>query len=82
LVDSHHLQMSLRERLIRVLVFVDATVVQQPQEAVEEMKAQELAIAVCNDGVVIVTLKDVQELGEDGEIARSILILRCLGKGI
>ena len=39
LVDSHYLHKALGERLIRVFVFVDATVVQQPKKAVKQAKS-------------------------------------------
>jgi hypothetical protein len=38
LVDCHYLHMPFREGLVRVLVLVDAAVVQRPQEAVEQVK--------------------------------------------
>ncbi len=69
LVDGHHLDVALGERLVRVFVLVDAAVVEQPQEAVEEVESEEFAVAVRDDRVVVVALEDVQELREDREIA-------------
>jgi hypothetical protein len=74
-VDGHHLHVPLRKGLIRVLVLVDAAVVEQAQEAVEQMKAQELAIPVRDDGVVVVGLEDVENLREDGQVTRGVLVL-------
>ena len=76
LVDGHHLHVALGEGLVGVLVLVDAAVVQQAQEAVEEVEPQELAVAVRDDGVVVVALEDVQELREDREVAGRVLVLR------
>ena len=75
LVDGHHLHVALGEGLVRVLVLVDAAVVEQPQEAVEEVEPQELAVAVRDDGVVVVALEDVQELREDREVPGGVLVL-------
>jgi hypothetical protein len=62
LVDCHHLDVALGEGLVRVLVFVDAAVVEQAQKAVEEVEPQELAIAMRDNGVVVVALEDVEQL--------------------
>ena len=39
------------------------------------MEAQELTVSVCDDGVVIIALEDVQELRENREVARGVLVL-------
>ena len=62
LMDGHHLNMALREGLVWVFVLVDAAVVQQAQEAVEEVKPQDLPVPVRDHGVVVIALKDVKEL--------------------
>lgn len=81
-MNGHHLDVALREGLIGVFVLVDASVVKQPQEAVEQVEAQELAVAVRDDGVVVVALEDVEKLREDGKVARGVLVLHCLGKRV
>ena len=74
LVDRHHLDVVLGEGLVGILVLVDATVVEQAQEAVEEVEAQELAVRVRDHCVVVVALEDVQELGEDREVAGGVFV--------
>ena len=74
LVDGHQLHVALGEGLVRILVLVDAAVVEQSQEAAEEVEAEELAVPVRDDGVVVVVLEDVQELGEDCEVTSGVLV--------
>ena len=59
LVNRHDLHVSLRKGLVRVLVLIDPAVVEKAQETVEEVKAQELAITMRNDGVVVVALENI-----------------------
>jgi hypothetical protein len=66
--------MALWEGLVRVLVLVNATVMQQAQETIEQVKTQELAVTVRDDGVVVVALKDVEELGKNGQVAGGVLV--------
>ena len=74
LVDGHHLDVARRKGPIRILVLVDAAVVQEAHEAREEVEADGLPVPVRDHGVVIVALKDVQEMGEDGEVAGRVLV--------
>ena len=60
--------------LVWVLVLVDAAVVEQAQEAVEEVKPEELAVLVRDDGVVVVALEDVQELREERQVAGGVRV--------
>src|SRR5207253_8973146 len=41
---------------------------------VEEVEPEELAVAMRDDGVVVVALEDVQELREDRQVARGVLV--------
>ena len=74
LMDGHHLYVALGEWPIRILVFVDAAVVEKAQEAVEEMEADVFAVPVRDHRIVVVTLKDVQKLGENGEVSSRALL--------
>src|SRR5438045_3033986 len=74
-MDGHHLDVALRERLVGILVFVDAAFVQQAQEAVEQVATQIRAVAVRHHAVMVVILKDVQKLGEDGQVPSPVFIL-------
>jgi hypothetical protein len=74
LVDGHHLDVAFRKRAVRILVFVDPAIEEQSEEAVEKMKAQELAVFVGDNRVVIVTLEDVQKLRKDRQIAGVVLV--------
>ena len=80
LVDRHDLDVALGEGLVRVLVLVDAALVEEPQEAVEEMEAEVLAVVEGDDGVVVIVLEGVQELGEDGQVAGPVLVLHVAQK--
>src|SRR3954470_2053959 len=62
LMDGHHLDVTLREGLIRILVFVDPALVEETKEAVEEMETEVLTVPRCYDGVVVVVLEGVHEL--------------------
>ena len=73
-MDGHHLHVAFWERLIRVLVLIDAAVVEQAQEAVKEKEANNLPVAVRHNRVVVVVLEDVHELGEDGKVAGGVLV--------
>jgi hypothetical protein len=82
LVDRHDLDMALGEGLVRVLIFVDPAVIEQPQEAIEEMQPQEFAIAVRYDGVAVVALEGVEELRENREVAGGVLVADGAGEGL
>ena len=73
-MDGHHLHVALGERPIRVLVLVDSAGMKKAQEAVEEVQTEDFTIPVRDDGVVIVPLEDVQQLGENGKVAGDILV--------
>src|SRR5262245_61656889 len=79
-MDCHHLHVALRKRLIWVLVLVDATVVEQAQKAVEEVKAQEFTVAVGHDRVVVVGLEYIQQLRKDCKIPSGILVVHRAAK--
>ena len=76
-MNGHHLHVSLRERLIWILIFVDATFVEKTEEAVEEMKTEEFPVPIRNDCVVVVGLKYIYELREDRQITRGVLVSDC-----
>ena len=80
LVDCHYLHVALGERLVRVLVLIDSSIVEQPQEAIEEVEAQELAVAMRDDGVVVVVLEDIEELRENREVPGCVLALDRISK--
>ena len=74
LMDGHHLHVTFRERLIRVLVFVDATRMKQAQETVEKTAGQRLPVAIGDNRVAVENLKGVEKLGEDGQVAGCVFI--------
>jgi hypothetical protein len=75
LVDGHHLDVALWHWFVRVLIFVDAAFIEQTEEAVKEVKPKGLSVSGCDDGVVIIGLKDAQELGKDGHISGTVFVL-------
>jgi hypothetical protein len=61
-MDGYHLHVAPGKGLIRIFIFVDTTVVEQSHKAVKQVKAQGEAVAIRDDGVVIVVLKRVEKL--------------------
>ena len=41
LVDGHHLHVALGQRLVRVFVLVDAPIIKQAEEAIEQVEAED-----------------------------------------
>ena len=80
LVDRHHLDVARGEGPVGVLVLVDASLVEEAQEAVEEVQADEAPVGVGDDGVVVVVLEDGQQLAEDGQVARPVLVAHRAGE--
>ena len=75
LVNGHDVNMSFRKRLIGVFVLVNSAVVEQSEKAVEEVKTQVLSIAMIDKSVMIVVLKNVQQLRKNREVPGPVLIL-------
>jgi hypothetical protein len=75
LMNGHHLNMAFGEGLVGVFILVDPTLVEEPQEAMEEVKSERLTVPGGDNGVVVVVLEDVQELREGRQVTRPVLIL-------
>ena len=73
-MDGHRLHVAPGERPVRILVLIDAASVEEAQEAIEEVKADVLAVPVRNDRVMVVVLKDIQEFGENGKVAGGVFV--------
>jgi hypothetical protein len=74
LMDSHYLHVALREGLVGILIFVDPALVEEPQEGVEELSPQPVTVGMCDDRETVVGLERVQQLGQNRETARAVLV--------
>ena len=74
LVNRHNLDMSFRKRQVRILVFVDPALVEEPQETVEEVKPEGFTIPRRDDGIMIIVLENVKQLGEGGQVTSPVFI--------
>jgi hypothetical protein len=77
LVDSHYLYVTLRKGPVRVFVLVDSSVMQKPQEAIEQVQPQEFTVPMGDHSVVVVGLKGINQLRENRKVAGGVLILYC-----
>ncbi len=74
-MDGHDLHMALGKGLVRILVFVDAAFEQEAQEAVEQVEPDVLAVLSGDDGVVVVALEHIQQLGENRQVPGDVFVV-------
>jgi hypothetical protein len=60
LVNCHDLNMPFWKREVRIFVFVDPALIEEPQEAMEEVKPEGATIPRRDNGIMIIVLEDVK----------------------